>query len=287
MPRSAISILVVLSLLGLAACSKKQEPTPPPATDTTASADTSVPPPREFDFSGKSTNTGPTSPASSVKPGQPEATPPGMVEVQMPVMVEYYPPFYPIADRMKGAEGRLLVGVVVTETGAVEAAEVISSTMPAYAAEVIKATAQWRFIPAMAEGKPVRFAVKIPVNFISEFGSGGMPPGSPLENLVLSGDTYYRIGADGKYTLANLDVTPLTRVDPVFAMPENVKEARVTLKFRVDEQGRVHDPEITESSKTGFDEAALKAIRYWQFLPKIKNGKPVSASAKLPLRVSR
>lgn len=287
MPRSAISTLVVLSLLGLAACSKKQEPTPPPAADTTASADTSVPPPREFDFSGKSTNTGPSSPESSVKPGQPEAPPPGMVEVQMPVMVEYYPAFYPISDRMKGAEGRLLVGVVVTETGAVESAEVLSSTMPAYGDEVKKAAAQWRFIPAMAEGKPVRFAVKIPVNFISEFGSGGMPPGSPLENLVMSGDTFYQIGADGKYTLANLDVTPLTRVDPVFPLPESLKEARVTLKFRVDEQGRVHDPEITDSSKTGFDEAALKAIRYWQFLPKIKNGKPVSASAKLPLKVSR
>ena len=205
----------------------------------------------------------------------------------MPMMVEYYPPFYPFEDRMKGTEGRLVVGVVVTETGAVESAEILSSTMPSYKNEVISAAALWRFIPAMAEGRAVRLGIKIPVSFVSEFGSGGIPTGSPLENLRLSGDTYFVVSPDGKFTPANVDAAPLTRVEPVFKLPEDIKEARVTLKFRVDEQGRVHDPEIVESSKTDFDQAALKVIRYWQFLPRIKNGKPVSASAKLPLRVSR
>ena len=289
MPRSAISTLVALSLIGLTACSKKQEPTPPPAVPPaeTAAADTSLPPPREFDFSGKSSNTGPSSPASSVTTGQPEAAPEGTMLVQMPVMVEYYPPFYPVSDRMKGAEGRLVVGLFVTEAGVVEGAEIINSTMPAYADEVLKAAANWRFIPAVHEGKPIRFPVQIPVSFVSEFGSGGMPPGSPLENLILSGDTYYMVGAGGKFTPANIEVTPLTRVEPAFPLPEGVNELRVTLKFKVDVQGRVLDPQVTESSKTGFDDAALKAIRFWQFLPKIKDGKPVAASAKLPLRVSR
>lgn len=296
MPRSAISTLVVLSFLGLAACSKKQEPTPPPAapaadaavsTDTIASTDTSIPPPREFDFSGKSSNTGPTSPATPVKPGQPEAAPASTVEVQMPMMVEYYPPFYPFGDRMKGREGRLIVGLIVTETGTVESPVIFSSTIPEYAAEVLKAAAQWRFIPAMSGGKAIRFPVRIPVNFTSEFGTGDIPSGSPTGNLRLSGDTYYVVGADGRFTPANLDVAPITRVEPVFKLPEGVKEARVTLKFRVDEQGRVHDPEIVESSETEFDQAALKVIRFWQFVPKIKNGKPVPGSAKLPLRVSR
>lgn len=302
MPRSAHLLLVVLSLAGLTACSKKQEETPPPAATPqaetpadvqapaeTAANDTAMPPPREFDFSGKSSvsNTGPASPAAAVKPGEPEAAPSGEIEVRMPVMIEYYPPFYPIGDRMRGTEGRLLVGLFVTETGAVEAPEIISSTMPAYAEEVLKAAAAWRFTPALHEGKPIRFPVRIPVSFVSEFGSAGMPPGSPLENLVLSGDTYYVVGADGKYSLANIDVTPLTRVQPVFAVPEGVKELRVTLKFRVDEHGRVVNPEVTESSNAGFDQAALKAIGFWQFLPKLKDGKPVPAAAKLPLRISR
>jgi TonB family protein len=287
MPRLVISTLVVLSLLGSAACSKKQEPASPPTVATTAPADADVPPPREFDFSGKSSNTGPASPASSVKTGQPQSTPPGTADVEMPVMVEFYPPFYPIIDRMKGSEGRVLLGLIVGETGAVESAEVISSTVPAYASEVMKVATQWRFIPAMSGGKAVRFPVKIPVSFISEFGSAGMPPGSPLETLAMSGDTFYQIGKDGRYTPATLDATPLTRVEPVYSLPEGTKEIRVVLKFRVDEQGRVIDPQVTESSESAFDQAALKAIRYWQFLPKLKNGKPVSSMAKLPLKISR
>ena len=206
----------------------------------------------------------------------------------MPVMVEYYPPFYPIADRMKGAEGKLLVGLVVTETGTVESPTILSSTMPAYAPEVLKAAESWRFIPAVSEGRPIRYAVNIPVSFVSEYGSGGMPPGSPLRNLLVSGDTYYFVGKEGRYSPANLDVTPLTRVEPVHsAFPEGVTELRVTLKFRVDEQGRVQNPEVVESSGTAFDQAAMKAIRFWQFLPKLKDGKPVAASAKLPFRISR
>ena len=295
MPRSALFSLVALTALAFTACSKKQEQTPPPAAQAatpaaeTAATDTTVPPPREFDFSGKSSNTGPASPEASVKPGEPEAAPASSdtIEVQMPVMVEYYPPFYPIADRMRGTEGRLLIGLFVTETGAVEKPMIISSTMPAYADEVLKAAASWRFIPALHEGKPIRFPVRIPVNFVSEFGSGGMPPGSPLENLMLSGDTFYQVGEDGKFTPANVDVTPLTRVEPVFTVPEGADELRLELKFRVDEQGRVVNPEVAESSHSGFDQAALKAIQFWQFLPKLKNGKPVAAAARLPFRIAR
>lgn len=293
MPRSAIPVLVLLSLFGLSACSKKQEPTPPttpaatPATDSAESTSTDMPPPREFDFSGRSSNTLPSSPTSSVKTGQPEAAPSTTMRVQMPELVEYYPPFYPIGDRMRGTEGRVLVGLFVTETGAVEKPEIITSTIPAYAQEVLKVASTWHFLPALHEGKPIRFPVRIPISFVSEFGSGGMPSGSPLEHLILSGDTYYNVGPDGKFTPANLDVVPITRVEPAFEIPADVKELRVALKFRVDEQGRVHNPEVAESSNTGFDQAALKAIQYWQFLPKLKDGKPVSASAKLPLRISR
>ncbi len=291
MPRSAFPLLAVSILLGLTACSKKQEPTSAPSETTTPAAETagadSTPPSREFDFSGKSTNTGPASPTSSVQTGVPQAEPSDTITVQMPVMIEYYPPFYPIEERMRGAEGRLLVGLFVTETGEVESPTIISSTMPAFADDVLKAAASWRFMPALHEGKPIRVPVRIPISYVSEFGTGGMRPGSPLEDLVLSGDTYYVVGPDGKYTLANRDAVPLTRAEPIFEVPEGVNELRLVLKFRIDEHGRVLNPEVVESSNSGFDQAAVKAVRFWQFLPKLKNGKPVAASAQLPFRMSR
>ncbi len=293
MPRLAILSLVVLSSFGLAACSKKQEPTPPttPAAgepaggQATADADAAGGA-REFDFSGRSSNTGPSNATPAVESGQ-AAAPSETVEVQMPVLVEFYPPFYPLSDRMKGAEGRIAISLVVTETGAVETPGILASTAPSYNEEALKAAASWRFIPAVHEGKSIRFPVTIPLNFVSEFGTGGMPPGSPLENLAIVDGSYFVVSPDGKHTLANLDVTPLTRVQPVYRVPEDVKELRVVLRFKVNEEGRVLNPTVVESSKTDFDQAALKAISYWQFLPKIKNGKAMVGTAQLPLRISK
>lgn len=292
MPRPAKLSLVVLSCIGLAACSKKQEPTPPapatpPAETAAVTPDAPAPSPREFDFSGKSSGVAPLTPPTAVKTGEPQASPNETVQVQLPVLVEYFPPPYPFSDRMKGNEGRVLVSLIVTEAGAVQSPAIVTSTVPAYAEGVLKAAENWRFIPAIAEGKPVGFRVNIPVSFVSEFGSGGMPTGSPLENLVLSGDSYYTVSPDGKFTLANLDVTLLTRADLKYVLPEGVNEVRATVKFKVDTEGRVTEPEIVDSSKTDFDQVALKSIRYWQFLPRLKNGKPTVAPAKLPLKVSR
>jgi TonB family protein len=84
-----------------------------------------------------------------------------------------------------------------------------------------------------------------------------------------------------------MDAVPLTRAEPIFEVPEGVKELRLVLKFRIDEHGRVLNPEVVESSNSGFDQAAIKAVRFWQFLPKLKNGKPVAAPAQLPFRMSR
>ena len=109
MPRLAILSLVVLSSFGLSACSKKQETAPPSdaVPQTTADVSSEVPPPREFDFSGRSSNTGPSDSSPAVQSDSASPADPGRIEVQMPVLVEYYPPFYPFSDRMKGAEGQI------------------------------------------------------------------------------------------------------------------------------------------------------------------------------------
>lgn len=288
MPRLAILSLVVFSSIGLTACSKKQEATPPtpPASDQPATTAEAAPPtPREIDFSGRSSNTGPSDGSPAVESGQ-SAAPAGTIEVQMPVLVEYYPPFYPLSDRMKGAEARLAIGLIVTETGQVESPVIQSTTMPSYKDEALKAAAQWRFIPALHEGKPIRFPVTIPLSFVSEFGTGEPIFGSPLENLVIVDGTFFTVDSEGRHKPANLDITPLTRVQPVFRPEPGGAELRVVLRFKVNEEGRVLEPLVVESSNTGFDQAALKAIGFWQFLPKIKEGKPVVASAQLPLRIS-
>jgi TonB family protein len=45
---------------------------------------------------------------------------------------------------------------------------------------------------------------------------------------------------------------------------------------------RVHDPTPKCTTDPAFGEAALEAVRFWRFLPKVKDGRPVEALVELP-----
>lgn len=74
-------------------------------------------------------------------------------------------PVYPEAAAAQGLEGRVLVRVVVSASGAVEDATVESSTDPIFDAAALKAVAQWTFEPATRGGQPVEATVMIPFDF--------------------------------------------------------------------------------------------------------------------------
>jgi TonB family protein len=60
-------------------------------------------------------------------------------------------------------------------------------------------------------------------------------------------------------------------------------EGRVTIALDISTTGAVLDPIVKEASLPEFGEAALKAVRQWRFLPRIKDGIPVAAKVVLPL----
>jgi len=199
-------------------------------------------------------------------------------------IVEFYPPFYPLPLRMEGIEGRIDLLLTIGIDGKVMAVDVITATAPQFREYAVEAAKEWTFIPAKVDGQPVPVRVTFPVPFISEFGSGQLFPNSPLARLIYLDGTYYWIGDDGKRSRANLNVTPILRLSPAYAPPEDqTGPLRVELSFTVNEVGRVVNPSVVESSNTAFDQAALRAIRYWQFIPRIKNGRPVASRVRLPM----
>jgi TonB family protein len=50
----------------------------------------------------------------------------------------------------------------------------------------------------------------------------------------------------------------------------------VVVEFSLDIEGRVRNPFVVRSNNPGFDEAALDAIRKWQFEPAAREGQPVN-----------
>lgn len=203
-------------------------------------------------------------------------------QVQPPAIVRFFPPFYPLSSRMDGIEGRVDLQLAIDANGDVVDVAVAGSTAPQFQQFAVAAAKEWKFTPALRDGQPIGVRVPFPVPFVSEFGSGGMPANSPLARLVSIRGTIYTVDANGRYVLANAEVTPLLRPMPSFDGAGD-KELRVVLGFTVDPEGQVVDPQVVESSSTEFDRVALMAVRFWQFLPQIREGKPVASKVKLPL----
>ena len=61
-------------------------------------------------------------------------------------------------------------------------------------------------------------------------------------------------------------------------------EGKVKIRFIVDSEGHVKEPEVVESVHEGvFDEAALEAVKKYLFKPAVKDGKNVDCIVKVPI----
>jgi protein TonB len=99
-------------------------------------------------------------------------------------------------------------------------------------------------------------------------GTGEIPKGMPID-------------------LSRLDNTPRTRsqIPPVY--PADARRAGITgkvmVEFVVDEEGRVHDPRVMNSSDRVFEEPSLRAISRWRFEPGRKDGRIVRFRMAVPV----
>jgi TonB family protein len=87
--------------------------------------------------------------------------------VQPPVLVSMPPPDYPILARRMGREGRVVVRVLVDETGKVLEASVVHSDRSnvAFDAAALESARKGVFKAALKYGMPVRMWYEIPVDF--------------------------------------------------------------------------------------------------------------------------
>ena len=101
--------------------------------------------------------------------GQEEAAPAATAVLRRMAAPSYQdnpPPFYPAKARRRGWQGRVLLEVRVTATGVVAGLKVEqSSGHPILDQAALKAVRDWRFVPALAVGRPVADIVTVPVHF--------------------------------------------------------------------------------------------------------------------------
>ncbi|HLI79222.1 MAG TPA: energy transducer TonB [Candidatus Binataceae bacterium] len=84
-----------------------------------------------------------------------------------PEIVTYVVPIYPPKARAEGVQGRVLLSVVVDESGKVEDNIQIVDSIPMLNGAAVDAVRQWSFTPARDDkGHAVRVQLQVPVPFV-------------------------------------------------------------------------------------------------------------------------
>jgi TonB family protein len=179
-------------------------------------------------------------------------------------------PEFPDYVRLSGnTKGVVTVAIGRDGEGRVTDVLVLDSTHAKLTQSTVAAVQQWKFL-LPANPAPLGHEVVPIVRFI--FTSKGISLVSALTGSLASKDREVRENAPVSLpSFAELDSPPkpLTRPMPRFtgALAERVAGGTVTIKFFVDETGRVRVPIIVECSVPELGRAALAAVEQWRFEP--------------------
>jgi TonB family protein len=202
----------------------------------------------------------PAPPAPPAPPAVPEEvdTPPQLLPESMAL------PEYPEGARTSGAEGEILLEVLVREDGTVANVEVRQGIPghPELAESAVDAVRHWTFKPGLRNGEPVESEVLIPLAF-------SLDDSKPKEVE-----------------------TPPAIIPDRCPLPEYPNEARsagvegrVLLEVLVSADGSVADAVVKEGIEghPELDRAAVDALKQWRFQPATSEGVPVDMSILVPL----
>lgn len=88
--------------------------------------------------------------------------------ITQPTLVHKVSPEYPRAARFAKVEGRVILQAVIARDGSVEDVEIISSSNRLLDSAAIEAVREWRYTPALLNGRPVRVTFRVSVEFVLE-----------------------------------------------------------------------------------------------------------------------
>ena len=84
---------------------------------------------------------------------------------QVPKVLKVHPPKYPLDLKVKNIQGRVVLRIIIDETGMPEEIGIESLTHKGFAEAAIAAVKNYEFTPGYYQGKPVKVTVKLPIYF--------------------------------------------------------------------------------------------------------------------------
>jgi TonB family protein len=187
---------------------------------------------------------------------------------------------YPLEAAQKGIQGQVLVRIVVSETGQVADAEVISGD-PVLAKSALEAVKKWEFKPFIKNGKPIKVATKVPVDFAFEEKVKDVRDEKPeTEPRPASASV-----AVPKRVRVSQGVTRgllIHKVQPIYPLEarSNGIQGTVILRALIGKDGRIHG--LTPvSGPTELIPAAIGAVQQWRYKPYVLEGERVEVETQI------
>lgn len=189
-------------------------------------------------------------------------------------------PAYPPAAVPDKLQGQVIVRLVVSETGDVETAEVISGN-PVLANAALDAAKQWKFKPYIRNGQPVKAAVKLPFDFVPP--ADGAPPAA--QTIILMAPTAPAHVAPPTRLRVSSGVMQgrvIHKVEPTYpsqAFQDRV-QGTVILKALISKEGAIEDLQVISGDPL-LSGAAIDAVKQWRYRPYTLNGEPVEVDTQI------
>ncbi len=206
-------------------------------------------------------------------------------------------PRYPMEARDKGVQGEVWIHLLISETGDVESADIISG-QPDLARAALEAMKKWKFKPFIRNGKPVKVNTKLPFDFAfqNRVTDAKAPPDPSPESSPESSATPNSAGAPGDGSGANLprkirvsqgvaEGLKAHDVTPAYPYEARVKhiQGEVLLQATIGTDGRIHDLKVIQGQPI-LAEAAKGAVEQWRYRPYILEGKPVEVETMITVK---
>jgi TonB family protein len=178
---------------------------------------------------------------------------------ERPKAVRKTDPVYPDEAKKSGVQGVVTVEAVIGKDGKVKAARAVGSPEPLLAQAALDAVKQWEYEPFVSAKGCREVLFTVTMRFVLRDGDKKAAGVAPT-----------RLEASRRPKL----IKKVLPVFPAEAKKDGVQGA-VVLEVRTDEQGRVKDLRVTSDTPALLNQAAMDAVRQWQYEPFVKDGKAV------------
>jgi TonB family protein len=194
--------------------------------------------------------------AADTKPG--EKPTPLVVDMGLPLVRSWVPPVCPKEAIDQKLDGRVQVRVVIDETGMVTKVRAIRSSKKMFEDAALESVRQWKFGPAVSDGRAVSACVDITLPIRRADFKDGKAPRNPPAEVIRS--------------VAYSPRAPAARTgggDPDYpnALLSRHLPGAVVVTFTVNPQGGIQALKILGATHADFVQPALAAAEKWTFRP--------------------